>query len=146
MSLPEFDDDGNLPAGVHIATTVEMLDRFASGSPRRVWLAERLEELLALAKSTGRLERVIVWGSSVTAKEVPNDLDLLLVMSRDFELDAVAESARVVFDHVQARIAYSADVFWTKASIGEEALALWLDTYQTSRDLRHRGIVEVSDR
>ena len=61
------------------------------------------------------------------------------------ELDAVAEPARVVFDHVQARITFSADVFWTKASIGEEALALWLDTYQTSRDLRRRGIVEVSD-
>ena len=35
------------------------------------------------------------------------------------------------------------DVFWSKASIGQEMLDLWLDTYQVGKDLKRRGIVEI---
>ena len=98
---------------------------------------------LALAKSTGQLARVFLWGSFVTSKEVPNDLDVLLVMRTGFAVEAVPAPAQVVFDHVQARLRFQADVFWTKASIAPQVLHLWLDTYQTGKDFTRRGIVEV---
>ena len=41
-------------------------------------------------------------------------------------------------DRLQRR---RSDVFWARASIGEEVLHLW--TYQTSRNFRNRGIVEL---
>jgi hypothetical protein len=75
--------------------------------------------------------------------EVPNDLDRLLVMAADFTLEALPASCRVVFDHVQARLYFYANVFWTKASIDAQALQLWLDTYQTGKDFKRKGIVEV---
>lgn len=37
----------------------------------------------------------------------------------------------------------SSDVFWARASIGEEVLQMWLETYQNSRSFRKRGIVEL---
>jgi len=102
-----------------------------------------LRSLLALAKSTGQLARVFLWGSFVTSKEVPNDLDVLLVMDTGFAVEAAPAQAQVVFDHVQARLRFHADVFWTKASLDPQVLHLWLDTYQTGKDFTRRGIIEV---
>ena len=141
--LPEFNQDGNLPEGIHLATEGEVFTRFATPSARRQWLGEQLRSLLALAKSTGQLARMFLWGSFVTSKEVPNDLDVLLVMDTGFVVEAVPAQAQVVFDHVQARLRFHADVFWTKASLDPQVLPLWLDTYQTGKDFTRRGIVEV---
>jgi len=141
--LPAFNSDGNLPEGIHLATEDEVFARFATSSARRQWLGEQLQRLLALAKSTRQLARMFLWGSFVTSKEVPNDLDVLLVMSTEFAIEAVPEPVYIVFDHVQARLHFQADVFWTKASIDPQVLHLWLDTYQTGKDFTRRGIVEV---
>ena len=141
--LPEFNHDGNLPEGIHVATEDEVFVRFATPSARRQWLGEQLRSLVALAKSTGQLARVFLWGSFVTSKEVPNDLDVLLVMSMEFAVESVSAQAQVLFDHVQAHLRFQADVFWTKASIEPQVLHLWLDTYQTGKDFTRRGIVEV---
>ena len=51
--------------------------------------------------------------------------------------------ARDVFDSMRAKLLFESDVFWARASIGEEILRLWLDTYQVSRSFRKRGIVEL---
>jgi len=96
-----------------------------------------------LAATTGKLRRVFVWGSFVTSKPGPKDLDLLLIMDEDFEVDEITAPAQAIFDSVRARLLFEADVFWARASIGNELLDLWLDTYQTSRSFRKRGIVEL---
>ena len=94
MSVPEFNEDGNLAEGIHLTDEVEFLRHFAMDSPRRKWLGERLQEILSFAKSTGKLERMFVWGSFVSAKESPNDVDLLLIRSADFQLENVSEDCR----------------------------------------------------
>jgi hypothetical protein len=90
--------------------------------------------LVELAASSGKLLRLFVWGSFVTAKPAPKDLDILLIMGEDFEVEEMDERAGSVFDSVKARLMFEADVFWARDSIGEEMLKLWLDTYQISRD------------
>ena len=141
--IPEFNIDGNLPKGIHSVIETEFLDRFATSSPRRKWLGERVKEIFALAKSTGKVEHIFVWGSFVTAKESPNDVDILLVMSEDFQLVDEPEERKYLFDYIRARVRFNADVFWSKASIGEDTLSLWLETYQLAKDFKRRGIVEV---
>jgi hypothetical protein len=95
--LPKFNESGNLPEGIHLATEAKVTARFTTSSARRQWLGE-----------INRTE------------------------------------CRVLFDHTQARLRFHADIFWTKASIDESMLKLWLDTYQTGKDFKRRGIVEVS--
>ena len=143
LMIPNFNHEGNLPEGVHLATEEEVLRRFATHSARREWLGDQLLSLLALAKSTEKLARVFLWGSFITSKEVPNDLDVLLVMDKEFAFEALPSQARVLFEHVQARLRFQADVFWTKDSIDPQVLHLWLDTYQTGKDFSRRGIIEV---
>ena len=143
MVLPEFSPEGELPAGVHIANWQEFRSRFGTATSRRVWLSGRLDALLELAAKSGKLRRVFVWGSFVTSKPAPKDLDILLIMDEDFEVERIALPSRAVFDSVRAKLLFESDVFWARASIGEEVLHLWLETYQTSRDFRKRGIVEL---
>ena len=141
--LPEFNEHGNLPAGLHMATEEEVWARFVTSSARRKWLGERLRDVIGTAKAIGKLQRLILWGSFVTAKEAPNDLDVLLIMTTDFDVVQLPEPLRLLFDYPQARIRFRADVFWTKASLPAETLDVWLDTYQTGKDYQRRGIVEV---
>jgi hypothetical protein len=141
--LPELTAEGELPPGVYVATWQEFQARFCGSSPRRAWLAGRLRALVALAATNGRLRRLFIWGSLVTAKQSPKDLDLLLIMAEDFEVERLASPAQAVFDSVRAKLLFESDVFWARSSIGPEMLDLWLDTYQTSRSFRERGIVEM---
>ena len=120
-----------------------LLSGFGSGSARRNWLAARLRQILSLARSTGKLEKVYLWGSFVTAKADPRDLDLLLLMTDDFTLETTPGDCRALFNHAQAKESFQADIFWSRASIGKEELGLWLDTYQIGRDGRKRGIIEL---
>lgn len=143
LVLPEFTDEGDLPPGVHVADWQEFESRFGRSSPRRVWLSSRFRELLELATTSGKLRRVFVWGSFVNAKPVPKDLDILLLMDDNFEVEGIAVEAQAVFDSVRARLLFESDVFWARASIGDEILQLWLETYQTSRIFRKRGNVEL---
>ena len=141
--IPEFEESGNLPKGVHKASLQETELSFGATSARRKWLFCNLSRIVELAKSTGSLEQVFIWGSFVSKKESPQDLDLLLVMDESFDFDSVSEETSNVFDHARARILFSADIFWAKASIGQEVLDLWLETYQMTREFEPRGIVEV---
>jgi hypothetical protein len=86
---------------------------------------------------------LILWGSFVTGKESPNDLDVLLLMGEHFDIETLPEDSRPLFHHGEARIRFRADVFWSREAIGEDMIRLLLDTYQTSKDLKRRGIVEV---
>jgi len=116
--LPELTAEGDLPPGVHLADWQEFQSRFCRSTPRRVWLGGRLRRLVDLASINGRLRRVFVWGSFVTAKAVPKDLDILLIMGEDFQLEEIAPEARAVFNSVRAKLLFESDVFWARASIG----------------------------
>jgi predicted nucleotidyltransferase len=98
---------------------------------------------LDLAATNGKLRRAFIWGSFVTAKPAPKDIDILLIMDDDFEVDGVAAPAQAVFDSVRAKLLFESDVFWARSSIGRELVELWLETYQTSRGFQKRGIVEL---
>jgi hypothetical protein len=84
MPLPEFDINGDLPVGVHLASLDEVLARFGQGTTQRETVTARLVRVHKLASATGKLERFIIFGSYVTAKPDPNDVDIILVMRDDF--------------------------------------------------------------
>jgi hypothetical protein len=51
---PEFNEDGDLPLGVHSATLDEVVQHFGA-TARRIVIARRLERIYQLAHSTGHL-------------------------------------------------------------------------------------------
>ena len=95
MTLPAFNEAGDLPPGVHGASLAEVLERFGSQSAQRSMVADRLTRIYQLAVSTGHLARFIVFGSFITTKSQPNDVDVLLLMEDRFDLAAVTGNAGI---------------------------------------------------
>ena len=96
MPVPEFAESGDLPAGIHTATLEEVEARFGQESSLRKQTLERLRRVFHLASSTGHLARFIIFGSFVTAKLEPNDVDIVMLMDNDFEVTRLkGEAARV---------------------------------------------------
>ena len=63
MSLPELDDAGNFPEGVHEATLSEVLGRFGRSTAARRFVATRLRRIHEVAVATGHLARFVIYGS-----------------------------------------------------------------------------------
>jgi hypothetical protein len=143
VNLPAFNEEGDLPPGVHRATLSDVLKRFGQGSVRRCAVAARLSRLHQLAVATGQLARFVVFGSFITAKADPNDVDVILLMEDSFDLAAVTGEAALVFQHMEADAHFGASVFWTKRSGalgGDQAM---IEYWQARREGGLRGIVEI---
>jgi hypothetical protein len=136
---------GFLPPGVHAARLDDIIERFGAVTPRRLVLADPLQELLRLAQATQQLQRAFLFGSFVTDASFPRDLDVLLLMHEGFdrEFRSLPPPQRDMFDYEQARLLFEADVFWATEAIGAEELTAWLSVYQLSREMVPRGIVEI---
>jgi hypothetical protein len=144
MPLPSFDSRGDLPDGLHRASLAEIRARFGQGSQARQAATATLQRIHHLVAATGKLERFIIFGSYVTAKPDPRDVDLVLVMKDDFSLAACEEQTRVLFDHQRAESTVGASIFWLCPSVLlRGSLEDFLLGWGTKRDLTRRGIVEV---
>ncbi|HEV7797363.1 MAG TPA: hypothetical protein VGO73_04350 [Pyrinomonadaceae bacterium] len=144
MLPPEFDNQGNLPVGVHRASLDEVIARFGHGSSQRQLVTTRLIRVYELARSTSNLKRFIIFGSYVTAKADPNDVDIILIMHDDFTQQECAVEARRLFDHLHAQDDFGASVFAIRASqILLETVDSFVNHWQIRRDKGRRGIVEV---
>jgi predicted nucleotidyltransferase len=140
---PDFDSNGDLPVGIYQATLSEVIAHFGTSTLQRRMVAQRLARIYALASNTGQLARFIIFGSFVTAKREPNDVDIFMLMEDTFEAQQVTGEAAMIFDHLVAQHSEGASVFWIRrmAAIdgGEAALQYW----QITREQTKRGIIEV---
>jgi hypothetical protein len=143
MSVPPFEANGDLPIGIHPALLTEVVARFGMSTARRKIMAARLERIYQVAAATGHMARFVVFGSFVTIKPEPNDVDVIILMEDDFDAGFLAEEARLLFDHSAADTFFGASVFWLRriAAFGGEQTAL--EYWQTKRDGSLRGIIEI---
>ena len=96
-------------------------------------VTERLQHALECAGRTGQLRRVFVWGSYVTAKPEPGDVDIMLVMAADFRSEDGDEETQAVFDAERAENELGATVLWTREDVPPELLQAFLDQWQVGR-------------
>ena len=87
MPIPPLTADGLLPPGVHSSTLEEVRQQFASfqGSDRRIQLFSRLDGLVTELRRSGRFSTIVIDGSFVTAKPVPEDIDIIVTLRRDHD-------------------------------------------------------------
>jgi len=99
---PGFNSEGDLPVGVYQASLSDVIDHFGTATPQRRIVSRRLARIFELASSTGHLSRFIVFGSFVTLKPAPNDVDIFLLIKDSFDLSQVTGAANVVFRQTTA--------------------------------------------
>ena len=71
--IPQFNNKGNLPPGIHWTTWSEFVDRFGWNSHRKSLIAGLLLGATSL-KDSG-CKAIYIDGSFVTSKDIPNDFD-----------------------------------------------------------------------
>ena len=144
MALPNLNDAGELPIGIHQATIDEVIAQFGSGTLQREIVTARLQRIYQFAKDTGSLQQLIVFGSYITAKPEPNDVDVVIIFTDDFDLTVCSEEVRKLLNHQQSENEFGASIFWIRPSLLLlETLDEFIESWQVKRDGTRRGIVEV---
>ena len=104
--IPELDEHGNLPPGIHRATLAEVEERFGRSTEVRRAEIHSLHWLMDLAKRAG-IERLIVNGSFVTDVFEPNDVDCVLLMGASFPRDLrAAEELDTGLPYIHLQVVY----------------------------------------
>ena len=140
---PEFDHNGDLPVGIHEATLDEVLQHFGTGTVQRRLIGQRLERIYRLVSNTGQVARFVVFGSFVTAKPDPGDVDIFMLMEDSFDSNQVGGEAAIIFDHLAVQNLEGASVFWIRRLAAIDGDQEALEHWQIKRDKTRRGIVEV---
>jgi hypothetical protein len=138
--IPEFDERGSLPPGIHHATWAEIVTRYAT-SVRRRELFDGLLDALRSLKTAG-CATAYLDGSLVTSKRAPGDFDVCwksedVILSRldpelqDFSNRCAAQKARYGGE------LYPAD--WPADADG----TTYLDFFQCDRLKQSKGVIAV---
>jgi len=102
--IPNFDENGYLPPGIHGATLDEIASRFGQESELRGVEMESLRWLVEAARRAGVL-RVVVNGSFVADVYEPNDVDCVLLVGPDYPKDRKADAEiQQGFPFIQAEL------------------------------------------
>ena len=144
MALPDFSETGDLPVGVHQASLTETAARFGADSNCRKRLGTRLKRIHQIALDTGHLARFVVFGSFVTKKHEPNDVDIFMLMDDEFDMGLLTGEAQLLFvDHGAAQDHFGASVFWVRRMAAFDGEQTIIEDWQIKRDGTKRGIVEI---
>ena len=144
MSLPNLNREGELPEGIHKTTIDEVVSQFGSGTSQREIVTARLQRIYQLAKGTDSLQRFLIFGSYITAKPEPNDIDVILVFDDDFNTATCSEEVKKLLSHQLAATEFGASIFWIRPSLlFLETLDEFIKGWQVKRDGTLRGIAEV---
>ena len=119
-------EDGVLPEGIHDCTIDEMDAMFGRfrRSARRVLLVEKLRAFLEEARRRGVVSAVVIDGSFVTAKDEPEDIDLVIVLPADLDLSNMRPIEYNAISRQAIRANYRFDSFAAKE--GSEEMARFL--------------------
>jgi hypothetical protein len=141
--IPEFEEDGNLPAGIHFARWGEVNSRFGTNAHRKK-LLRGLDAALHHLKQAG-CSTVYLDGSFVTAKRFPNDYDCCydptgvnkVMLENMFQ--NINPAARVL-----QKLKYGGE-FVVSSTIETSSMSPFMKFFQTDRETGcPKGIVKIS--
>jgi hypothetical protein len=142
MPIPEFNDSGNLPAGIHQASWLEVESKLAFNE-RRQELLRGMKRACEPLKMVG-CQKIFIGGSFATNKEFLGDFDICW---QDDTVDflQLQSSDPVLLDFKNKRAAqkakYGGELF--PASISTDGYRTYLEFFQIDRNGDAKGIVAI---
>lgn len=126
-----------------IASVEEIRTLFGLRTPRRQFLFQQLQTVIHRLRATKEVKQIYLFGSFVSGKESPNDIDLFVVMNGTFSTKNLSGKDLDVFQHDVCRILFHADVFWVTETVGADRIEDLLDVFSRNREGHAQPIVEV---
>jgi hypothetical protein len=140
--IPEFDENGNLPLGVHWAEWEEFKERFGYNRGRRL-LIEGLEMAMQDLQAAG-CRVIYINGSFTTSKSDPGDFDTCYdneTVDADY-LRVNAPRLSNYYDRAGQKARYRGEIFPSDQSIGDYGENSF-EFFQTDRDKNKKGIIAI---
>jgi len=126
-----------------IASLDDLRIRFGTSTPRREFLFRQLEIIIDQLLVTRNVSQIYLFGSFVSGKASPNDVDLLVVMNAGFSTTQIGGKVLELFQHDVCRIRYHADLFWVTEAVGNARIEDLLEVFSRDREGRTQSVVEV---
>ena len=126
-----------------IASLDDLRIRFGTSTPRRQFLFRQLEIVIDQLLITGSVKQIYLFGSFVSGKASPNDVDLLVVMNAGFSTTQLGGKVLELFQHDVCRIRYQADLFWVTEVVGNARIEDLLEVFSRDREGRAQSVIEV---
>jgi hypothetical protein len=147
MPIPTLNENGLLPGGIFECTLEELRARFGKfqQSDQRPRLFLRLEELFQAMQQSRMFESLVIDGSFVTAKSVPNDIDLIAILrpGHNFERDLpMSEYALVSRSLLRRRFGFDVLI----AERESQLCGTYIEFFARVRDLPNlrKGLLQLS--
>lgn len=140
--IPPFDENGNLPPGIHWAEWSEFKERFGT-NPKRLRLIQGLQTAMEELKSAG-CRTLYINGSFVTSKPNPNDFDACWDRD-DVDMDYLKTNAPTllnIYNRDAQKTKYSGELFPSDQPVGDEG-TMSIDFFQYDRRQNKKGIVAI---
>ena len=140
MMVPEFNEEGNLPVGIHKVEWPEFREKFGHNHYRKKLLRGMLYALKSLKKAG--CSTVFIDGSFVTDKRKPNDYDACwATIGVDVNsLDPAFTDFRS--KRIAQKVKFSGELF-PITRINESGQTM-LDFFQRDRNANPKGIIEIN--
>jgi len=134
-----------LDEGIYLASLDEVLERFGTGTPTRERQGNLLRLIIESARKYPTIKRVLLWGSFVSAKPEPGDLDYSIVVDPRHRSVTIEPDDRRFFVPFEANIHYGVDRGYLLLNeYPPELYAEYILFFCRDRDGRRHGILEVS--
>ncbi len=138
--IPDFYDGIFLPDGDHDATWDEVRARFCFGEKRKK-MCLAFSGLLPVARSCSFIA-VYLFGSFISAKPEPGDIDLLWVLPAEVKPEQMRPECRDLFDYQGMKSRFGWDAFCCPDN--PAVLADFLTVWRTDKQrVKRRGIVRI---
>jgi hypothetical protein len=140
--IPEFDENGNLPPGVHFCEWEEFVDRFGT-SDLRLRLMRGLQMAMQQLKAAG-CRTIYTNGSFVTSKSDPGDFDACWDRE-DVDIDYLRREAPQLlkyYDRAGQKAKYKGELFASDQPVGNYGKNSF-DLFQEDRKHNKKGIIAI---
>jgi hypothetical protein len=143
MTIPPFDDNGNLPAGIDFCTWDEFLARFDT-TVQRSRLIEGLKNAMEYLRAAG-CRTIYINGSFVTDKLNPNDFDACWdAEGVDINyLRTNAPTLLYLYDKRAAQKAKYRGELFPSELLADETGMTFLDLFQLDKKQNRKGIISI---
>lgn len=140
--IPPFDENGNLPPGIHWAEWSEFEERYGI-TPKRVRMIQGLLLAMEQLKAAGCCP-IYINGSFVTSEPNPNDFDACWDRE-EVDIDYLRTHAPTLlnfYDRDMQKAKYRGDILPSDQLIGDEG-TMSIEFFQRDRGENSKGIVVI---
>ena len=142
LEIPPFDENGNLPPGIHWADWSDFKQRFGTNYRRNV-LILGIEAVMEQLKAAG-CRTIYINGSFVTQEPKPNDFDACWDREDDVDIDYLRKNAPIVLNFYNPsaqKAKYGGEIY--PSDQPAYAATMTIDFFQRDRFQNPKGIVAI---